>query len=268
MKTAVFAALALAACLAASVQAQSTCACRFLPPRDCSYLTLVDAELSTCSRVNTQCTACQCDPTGSFTCNLVDTDRYSFTDDSETTCALTTSTAVVCPSTDVTTFTCSNDQQLPWGGFSCVLTPADFPTGATVNLGELTILQSSTATLSLENAQEEPVTGTITVSVENDITSGAAYFSEAWPNEQTEPFTTTLQPASSSTFTATQVASDVNIDASNTFLTDINAMIAAGTGSVTVTFNVAFLQTIGSFEGGVTQAFSAATFLFAFQYTN
>mmetsp|Transcript_14382 Transcript_14382/g.30973 ORF Transcript_14382/g.30973 Transcript_14382/m.30973 type:complete len:271 (+) Transcript_14382:85-897(+) len=259
--------VALAAAFVGLASGQ-TCDCVFQPPRDCELVTLQTVDPQTCVSQTSQCTNCICSQGGSFTCNVVgNTQRLFFTDETQTVCATEFVQGVACPSDGIATVSCFNDQQMPWGGFNCVIDFDVFPSGVTVTAGELGILQSSNATLTLINEQTQEVTGTVTVSLINEITTDPTYFTTLWPNESTAPLTTTLPAGSQTTVTASQTAEDAVLIADTPLLTALNAIIAAQAGSVTVTFDVSFEQTIGSFEGGVDEAFSTASFLFAFAYT-
>jgi len=261
-------AFALVAGLVGCVFGQDTCPCVFLPPRDCELLSIETLEPQTCSVTTTQCTNCICSATGTFTCPVTeDVTRLFFTDDTRTTCASELVTGVQCPTSNVAAITCSNNQQLPWGGFDCIISASDFPSGATITAGELGILQSSTVTIFLENQQAEPITGIVFAQIINEIAVNPTYFDTAWPNASTDLAVVTLNPSFSTTVTSDQRAEDVNLVAAAPLLTAVNNVVAAGTGDVTVTFDVSFQQAIGSFEGGIDEAFSSVSFIFAFEYT-
>jgi len=256
-------------CLLGLALAQ-TCPCVFLPPRQCNLVELVSSgSPSTCTETTTSCVNCQCDAEGSYTCAIESgAQRYFFLDDSRTTCALETVQAVICPTDGVATVSCSNSQQLPWGTFTCVISASDFPSSATVSAAELGIYQFSTATLNLTNEQDSAVTGTIFISIENFITDTQNYFTPVWPDQLSDSATLTLQPSFQQIVTLEQSAQDVRLSGTSAFINAVNSILTAGSGSVDVSFNVAFSQAIGSFEGGVTQAFSTASFVFSFAYTS
>jgi len=254
--------------LALAVVVRAVCDCDFKPDEACEVVTLdqigTGGAPTTCFVNDAICGGCFCNAGGRFTCEeQLDVVSYGLVDPETNVCTEFTQNLAICPQETVT-FQCTNVDRVTWSPTFVCSIPGDLvPAGATVNRVVLYILQASNATVVLRNQNTEfDLSGTVTLTYVN-VFATPSDWDRNWGDTETETIALTIPPSSETTEDIFQLRAVQSFEGQASIISQIQSAAGNSGATTDVGFNVDFVSDISDFQGGPTEVFSAAVFLFA-----